>query len=222
MFRYMKIFSSNLLLLLSSIVLGDELFGAEANQFHCGSMIVELQEDWSIVSIDIKKGSLQNARLYQQKEGDESAFVPKFANTTLAHFKQAIDDGKVEKLSIMEFPLEAEMVIAQPHGSNITTFHLTKGVCNALQTGQTSVTLKAGNPMSITVYQSERDSHSKLTDLHKKANYTPAYVLLPFNDPDSQESNHNWTKELKDTLTDTITEKLSQKAAQQTIENWFK
>ncbi len=218
MFRYIKRVSLSLLFFLSSTVFGDELFGAEANQFHCGSMIVELQDDWSIVSLNIKKGSLQNARLYQQKEGEESAFVPKFANTTLAHIKQAIDDGKVEKLSIMDFPLEAEMVIAQPHGSNITTLHLTKGVCNALQTGSVSVTLKAGNPMNITVYQSERDSHSKLTDLHKKANYTPAYVLLPFNDPDSQESDHSWTKELKDTLVDTITEKLSQQA----FKNWLK
>ena len=222
MFRYTKAAYSILPFLLTNTVLGDELFGAEANQFHCGSMIVELQEDWSIVSLDIRKGSLQNARLYQQKEGEESVFIPKFADTKMVHLKQAIDDGKVEKLSIMDFPLEAEIVIAQPHGSNLTTFLLTKGVCNTVQTGSASVTLKAGNPMNITVYQPERDSHSKLTDLHKKANYTPAYVLMPFNDPDAQESSHSWTKELKDTLTDTITEKLSQKATQKTIENWFK
>ncbi|WP_422139046.1 hypothetical protein [Endozoicomonas sp. ALC020] len=151
----------------------------QANDFLCGSIIVEVKDGWSIEQVRLNKGTIQNQFQFAEQQTKE-LFFPTQLGGGLLHVRQSTGVNEFTRLYPFSDPVDFELTVSQAGQVNQTKYRITKGICSEIKLGEVKVELKEGNDISYYVQPVvQDDTTGRFWQAWRFEYYTPAYMVIP-------------------------------------------
>ena len=149
---------------------------AQANDYLCGTLSIQVPEGYRIQTVEVRHGSIQNQEYFVQEEGG-SFFHPNEFGTQSLLIKQGTGFLSYSRLYLRSYPIDFDLTLTD--GQYESSYTITKGTCNAVQLGRVSLEHNGGQPLAYHLIQSQRDDVTWAVHGIDSAYFTPAFLTIP-------------------------------------------
>ena len=150
-----------------------------ANDYLCGSLVIQVPHDWKIVNVRVNYGSIQNQFQFSQDPDDSDLYFPNDFGGNLLEIRQSTGILISSRLYPLNYPIDIDLKLAQKGQFNEVSYRVTKRVCNFLQVGGVEVTHTDGNPVHYNIINPVQDDTTWIIHRLNSCYFTPAYLLIP-------------------------------------------
>ena len=151
----------------------------QANDYLCGSLVVQLADGWKIIEIGLEQGTIQNQFQFRKTNAEDEFYKPIGLGDNLLHVRQSTGYTHVSRVYLKSYSIDFVLTIAQDAGINEVTYRVQKSVCNGYKVGSVEMTHIRGNEVASHIQQSEQDDTTWKVHWLSSRFFTPAYLLIP-------------------------------------------